>query len=407
LTKRIVIAGAGHAAGQVITSLRQKKFGGQVTLIGEEPYLPYQRPPLSKKFLAGDMAPERLFVKPPSFYEDPSIDVMLGRAVTGIDRQQKEVSTDQGETISYDTLILALGSRVRRLPVAGADLPGVHYLRGIADVEAIRESLKADTSLVVVGAGYIGLEVAAVARTLGANVTVVEMADRVMSRVVSPEISDFYQIEHTNHGVKLKLSTTVTAILGKKRVKAVETGNGDSIPADLVIIGVGIVPNTELASDAGLPVDDGIVVDDHCRTSDPDIYAVGDCTRHPNDIYGRQLRLESVQNALEQAKVAADNICGKDTSYCEVPWFWSDQYDLKLQIAGLSTDYDDVVIRGNPAGRSFSCLYLVNGRLIAVDAVNSPRDFLQSKALIGSRAIVPIEKLADPDTALKDLVPRS
>jgi len=407
LTKRIVIAGAGHAAGQVITSLRQKKFGGQVTLIGEEPYLPYQRPPLSKKFLAGDMAPERLFVKPPSFYEDPSIDVMLGRAVTGIDRQQKEVSTDQGETISYDTLILALGSRVRRLPVAGADLPGVHYLRGIADVEAIRESLKADTSLVVVGAGYIGLEVAAVARTLGANVTVVEMADRVMSRVVSPEISDFYQIEHTNHGVKLKLSTTVTAILGKKRVKAVETGNGDSIPADLVIIGVGIVPNTELASDAGLPVDDGIVVDDHCRTSDPDIYAVGDCTRHPNDIYGRQLRLESVQNALEQAKVAADNICGKDTSYCEVPWFWSDQYDLKLQIAGLSTDYDDVVIRGNPAGRSFSCLYLGNGRLIAVDAVNSPRDFLQSKALIGSRAIVPIEKLADPDTALKDLVPRS
>jgi len=407
LTKRIVIAGAGHAAGQVITSLRQKKFGGQVTLIGEEPYLPYQRPPLSKKFLAGDMAPERLFVKPPSFYEDPSIDVMLGRAVTEIDRQQKEVSTDQGETISYDTLILALGSRVRRLPVAGADLPGVHYLRGIADVEAIRESLKADTSLVVVGAGYIGLEVAAVARTLGANVTVVEMADRVMSRVVSPEISDFYQIEHTNHGVKLKLSTTVTAILGKKRVKAVETGNGDSIPADLVIIGVGIVPNTELASDAGLPVDDGIVVDDHCRTSDPDIYAVGDCTRHPNDIYGRQLRLESVQNALEQAKVAADNICGKDTSYCEVPWFWSDQYDLKLQIAGLSTDYDDVVIRGNPAGRSFSCLYLGNGRLIAVDAVNSPRDFLQSKALIGSRAIVPIEKLADPDTALKDLVPRS
>lgn len=407
MTKRIVIAGAGHAAGQVITSLRQKKFGGQVTLIGEEPYLPYQRPPLSKKFLAGDMAPERLFVKPPSFYEDPSIDVMLGRAVTGIDRQQKEVSTDQGETISYDTLILALGSRVRRLPVAGADLPGVHYLRGIADVEAIRESLKADTSLVVVGAGYIGLEVAAVARTLGANVTVVEMADRVMSRVVSPEISDFYQIEHTNHGVKLKLSTTVTAILGKKRVKAVETGNGDSIPADLVIIGVGIVPNTELASDAGLPVDDGIVVDDHCRTSDPDIYAVGDCTRHPNDIYGRQLRLESVQNALEQAKVAADNICGKDTSYCEVPWFWSDQYDLKLQIAGLSTDYDDVVIRGNPAGRSFSCLYLGNGRLIAVDAVNSPRDFLQSKALIGSRAIVPIEKLADPDTALKDLVPRS
>jgi len=405
LTKRIVIAGAGHAAGQVITTLRQQKFGGHITLIGEEPYLPYQRPPLSKKFLAGDMPAERLFVKPPSFYEDPAIEVMLGTAVTSIDRHKKQVTTDKEDMVSYDTLVLSLGSRVRRLPVAGTELAGVHYLRSIADVEAIRKSLKADTSLVVIGAGYIGLEVAAVARTLGASVTVVEMADRVMSRVVSAEISDFYQIEHTNHGVKLKLSTSVTGIRGKKRVKAVETGNGDSIPANMVVIGVGIVPNIELARDAGLQVDDGIVVDDHCRTSDPDIFAVGDCTTHPNDIYERQLRLESVHNALEQAKVAANNICGKDTSYCDVPWFWSDQYDLKLQIAGLSAGYDDVVIRGNPAERSFSCLYLGNGRLIAVDAVNSPRDFVQSKALIASRAAVPVEKLADPDIALKDLVP--
>jgi 3-phenylpropionate/trans-cinnamate dioxygenase ferredoxin reductase subunit len=230
------------------------------------------------------------------------------------------------------------------------------------------------------------------------------MADRVMSRVVSPEISDFYQIEHTNHGVKFRLSTGVTALNGKKRVKSVTTSEGEDVPADIVVIGIGIQPNTELATDAGLDVDDGIVVDDHCQTSDPDIYAVGDCTVHPNAIYGRQLRLESVHNALEQAKTAAANLCGKDTVYSEVPWFWSDQYDLKLQIAGLSEGYDDVVIRGNPVERSFSCLYLREGRLIAVDAINAPRDFVQSKQLIANQVEVGTDKLADSNVALKDLL---
>lgn len=400
---RIVIAGAGHAAGQIVATLRLQKFAGQIVLVGDEPYLPYQRPPLSKKFLAGEMPAERLYVKPASFYDDPNIELRLNTRITAIDRGAKTLQTEGGETIAYDKLVLSLGSRARTLPVEGADLKHVHYLRSIADVEAIRAELDVGRRLVVIGAGYIGLEVAAVARKLGLDVTVLEMADRVMSRVVSPEISDFYQIEHTNRGVKLRLSTDVVALHGKKRVKRVETGSGEQIPADFVIVGVGIQPNTELAEQAGLDVGDGIVVDDRCQTSDPNIYAVGDCTSHPNDIYERRLRLESVHNAIEQAKTAANNLCGNDTHYSQVPWFWSDQYDLKLQIAGLSEGYDDLVIRGNPADRSFACLYLRDGKLIATDAVNSPREFVQSKVLILAGAKVDRDKLGDTGIQLKDL----
>ena len=401
MSSRIVIAGAGHAAGQIVASLIQHKFDGQVVLVGDEPYLPYQRPPLSKKFLAGEMPAERLYVKPESFYADAGVEMHLETRIESLDCAARTLTTSGGE-IAFDKLILALGSRVRRLPVEGVDLPGVHYLRSIADVDSIRADFDKGRKLVIVGAGYIGLEVAAVARQAGLDVTVVEMADRVMSRVVSPEISDFYQIEHTNQGVKLRLSTGVASIGGKKRVTHVTTPDGDDIPADLVVVGVGIVPNTELASAAGLDVDNGIVVDDHCVTSDPDIYAVGDCTLHPNAIYDRMLRLESVHNALEQAKTAVANICGVDTAYCQVPWFWSDQYDLKLQIAGLSDGYDDVVIRGNPAKRSFSCVYLRDGRIIALDAINAPRDFVQSKQLIAEQTRMDVAKLADPESFLKD-----
>jgi len=402
VTERIVIAGAGHAAGQIVASLKQLKFGGQIILVGDEPYLPYQRPPLSKKYLSGDLPAERLHFKAASFYDDPQIEVHLETSISAIDRDGKLLRTSGGD-IPYDKLILALGSRVIRLPVEGADLKGVHYLRTIADVDGIRAELKKRKSAVIVGAGYIGLEVAAVIRGCGLDVTVVEMADRVMSRVVSPEISDFYQIEHTSHGVKLRLSTGVTAFRGDKRVSAVETADGELIDADFVVVGVGITPNVELAADAGLKVDDGVVVDDQCQSSDPDIYAVGDCTSHPNTIYDRQLRLESVHNALEQAKTAVSNICGIESHYSQVPWFWSDQYDLKLQIAGLSTGFDDVVIRGNPADRSFACMYLRDGRLIATDAVNSPKEFVQSKALIAAHARVDRDKLADTDIQLKDL----
>lgn len=403
MANRVVIVGAGHAAGQVVASLRQHKFDGDIVLVGDEPYLPYQRPPLSKKFLAGDLPAERLYVKPASFYDDSSITLQLDTRVAAIDRDTKCVKIDGGEDVSYDKLVIATGSRVRRLPVEGANLNGVHYLRSIADVDNIRTDMEAGRKLVIIGAGYIGLEVAAVAQQAGLNVTVVEMADRVMSRVVSPEISDFYQIEHTNHGVRFRLSTGVSSLGGKKRVKSVTTSEGEEIPADLVVIGIGILPNTELAANAGLDVENGIVVDDHCQTSDPNILAVGDCTSHPNPIYDRRLRLESVHNAAEQAKTAAANICGQDVAYAQVPWFWSDQYDLKLQIAGLSEGYDDVVIRGNPAERSFSCLYLQDGRLIAVDAINAPRDFVQSKQLIADRAEIPTEKLADSETPLKEL----
>ena len=403
MSKRIVIAGAGHAAGQVVASLQQHKFDGQIALVGDEPYLPYQRPPLSKKFLAGEMPAERLYVKPASFYEDAGVELHLDTTIEALDRETRSLSVSNGDPVSYDALVLALGSRVRRLPVSGTDLEGVHYLRSITDVEAIRADFDKGRRLVVIGAGYIGLEVAAVARQGGLDVTVIEMEDRVMSRVVSPEISDYYQIEHANQGVKLQLSTGVEGINGKKRVKSVTTSDGEEIPADVVVIGVGIEPNTALARDAGLDVDNGIVVDDHCRTSDPRIYAIGDCTMHPNGIYGRSLRLESVHNALEQAKTAVANICGIDTAYNQVPWFWSDQYDLKLQIAGLSEGYDDVVIRGNPAERSFSCLYLREGQLIAVDAINAPRDFVQSKQLIADGTILDADRLADSDVTLKEL----
>jgi len=402
VTEKVVIAGAGHAAGQVVASLKQQKFAGQIVLVGDEPYLPYQRPPLSKKFLSGDLPAERLYVKPASFYEDPQVELRLATRISEIDRDNKTLKTNNGD-IAYDKLILALGSRVRRLDIEGADLDGVHYLRNIADVDGIHAELQNKKHAVIVGAGYIGLEVAAVIRQLGLDVTVVEMADRVMSRVVSPEISDFYQIEHTSQGVKLRLSTGITAFRGDGHIDAVETADGELIPADFVVIGVGIVPNTELASHADIIVADGIVVNDQCQTNDPDIYAVGDCTSHPNSIYGRQLRLESVHNAVEQAKTAASNICGKQSHYAQVPWFWSDQYDLKLQIAGLSTGYDDVVIRGNPADRSFACLYLKDGKLIATDAVNSPREFVQSKALIAARTVVDRDKLADTEVQLKEL----
>ncbi len=403
MTNTVVIAGAGHGAGQVVATLKQKKFSGRIVLVGDEPHLPYQRPPLSKKFLAGNLSADRLYYKPAEFYEDSQIDVRLETRIDSIDRLAHKLRTEGGDEISYDKLVLALGSRVRKVAVPGSDLPGVHYLRNIADVDAIRAHATSGKRLVIIGAGYIGLEVAAVCRQLGLEVTVVEMADRVMSRVVSANVSDFFQLEHTNHGVKLLLSTSLAAFEGKRRVKSVITDTGQNIAADLVVVGIGIIPNTELAKAAGLEVDNGIVVDDQCRTADPDIYAIGDCTSHPNSIYGQHLRLESVHNALEQAKTAASNICGIEAHYSQVPWFWSDQYDLKLQIAGLSQGYDTVVLRGDPASRSFACLYLKDGSLIAVDAINAPREFMQSKALIASHAILDPEQLTDVDVAIKDL----
>ena len=400
----VIVAGAGHAAGQLVASLKQKKYPGRITLIGDEPWYPYQRPPLSKKFLAGELPAERLYFKPASFYDDPNIEVLLGTRVLAVDRAGKAVEIENGDRLEYGTLVLATGSRVRRLPLAGSELAGVHYLRGIDDVNGLRPDLDGSRRVVIIGAGYIGLEVAAVARSLGNAVTVVEMEERVMSRVVSPQVSTFYQDVHREHGVTIMLAAGVQRIVGEERVSGIELSDGRILEADSVVIGIGILPNVELAADAGLEVDDGVLVDDRCRTGDTAIFAIGDCTRHPNAILGRNLRLESVHNALEQAKTAAANICGEDVIYAQVPWFWSDQFDLKLQIAGLSQGYDQVVIRGEPASRSFSCLYLKDGVLIAVDAVNKPKDFMQSKALISIHARIEPALLADGDVELKDMV---
>lgn len=404
MTEQTVIVGAGHGAGQIVTSLKQKQYAGRIVLVGEEAWLPYQRPPLSKKYLAGELPAERLYVKPEAFYEQSDIDVRLETRVERIDRDAKEVILDSGAVLDYSALVLATGSRVRRLDAEGVGLDGIHYLRGIDDVDGIRAGLRTAKRVVIIGAGYIGLEVAAVVRTAGHDVAVVEMADRVMSRVVSPELSTFYEDVHRNAGVELLLGTAVDGFLaGDGRVAGVQLGDGRTLPADLVVVGVGILPNVELAAAAGLAVDNGIVVDERCRTADAAVYAIGDCSSHPSRIYQRMLRLESVQNALEQAKTAAINIAGGDASHDQVPWFWSDQYDLKLQIVGLSEGFDQAVIRGDPGERSFSCAYLRDGRLIAIDAVNAPKDFMQAKALIARGATPDPVQLADPTVELKSL----
>jgi 3-phenylpropionate/trans-cinnamate dioxygenase ferredoxin reductase subunit len=404
MTKNTVIVGAGHAAGQVVATLRQKKYGGKIVLIGEEEHFPYQRPPLSKKYLAGELAAERLYVKPPSFYDSPDIELHLGTRVARIDVDGKTVSDVDSNAYDYEALIIATGARVRKLEVPGSGLAGVHYLRNIQDVTAMHEYMHADKRLVIIGAGYIGLEVAAVAASKGLHVTVIEMADRVISRVVSEQVSEFYQAEHRQHGVNLMLSTGLAGFSGSTALEQVDLADGTSVAADFVLICIGVLPNVELAEEAGLEVDNGIRVDDRCRTSDAYTYAIGDCTNHPNSVLGQRLRLESVHNALEQAKTVARNICGEDLQYAQVPWFWSDQYDLKLQIAGISHGYDQTVLRGDPANRAFSCLYLRDGQLIAIDSINSPRDFMQSKALIGNHAAINPDTLADVDLALKDMV---
>jgi len=401
--EKVVIIGAGHAAGQVVATLRQKKYSGQITLIGDEAWFPYQRPPLSKKFLSGELPADRLYVKPPSFYADAGVDVQLETTVTSIDPTAHTAHCASGKSFDYDKLVIATGSRPRTIELPGSKLAGIHYLRSIDDVNAIRSSLTEGSEVAIVGAGYIGLEVAAVVAQLGHKVTVVEMADRVMSRVVSEEVSHFYQATHTANGVNLLLSTGIKQLTGTRHVDGLELTSGQHLPADIVIVGIGIVPNVELAEEAGLAVDNGIIVDNRCLTSDADVYAIGDCTWHPNAVLGFELRLESVHNALEQAKTAALNICGEEQTYAQVPWFWSDQFNLKLQIAGLSGGYDDTVIRGDISTQKFSCLYLSDGRLIAIDAINSPKDFIQAKAMIASKSVIDPTVLSDQRIELKDM----
>jgi 3-phenylpropionate/trans-cinnamate dioxygenase ferredoxin reductase subunit len=403
----IVIVGAGQAADQAVHTLRRKGFTGKLVVVGDEPWLPYQRPPLSKKYLAGALARERLVLRPQQFYTDHSVETRLGRRVEEISRDARRLRLDDGAVIPYDALLLATGSRPRPLTVPGADLAGIYQLRTIDDVERIRVDLISGKRLVIIGGGYIGLEVAATARELGLDVTILEMADRVMNRVTCKEVSAFYETEHARHGVRIISGAKVQALAGDPktgRVKAVVTDDGAEHPADLVVVGVGVTAADELAVAANIECSNGIVVDEHCRTSDPAIYAAGDCTSHPNLHYGRRLRLESVDNAFEQAASASLNMLGTPTVHDRVPWFWSDQYDLKMIIVGLCQGHDTVVMRGSPASRSFSACYLREGELIAIDSVNSPKDQMAARKLIAARAHPNLDKLANPAIALKDSV---
>ncbi|GAK46310.1 FAD-dependent pyridine nucleotide-disulfide oxidoreductase [Tepidicaulis marinus] len=405
MSDHVVIVGAGHAAGQAAASLRQEGYEGAITMIGNEPYIPYQRPPLSKKFLAGEIGIDRVYFKPPEFYEKENVTVKLGTRVTEIDRNAKTVHTDKGETLTYSKLLLTTGSRARELNLPGFDLEGVFYLRNVGDVEGIQSYFNKGGKCVIVGGGYIGLEVAAVAAKHGIDVTVLEMAPMVMARVVDPIVSRFYERVHREEGVKIVTGAAVSGFEGKNgQLTKVTCADGTAHEADFVVVGVGILPNVELAVEANLKVENGIAVDECCRTSDPDIYAAGDCTNHPNPLLGERLRLESVHNALEQAKTAAAAICGKEKPYAQIPWFWSDQYDLKLQIVGLSAGYDQAVVRGNPdEGRSFAVFYLKEGRLIAVDAINRAPEFMMSKQLIAKGVSIPAEKLRDESINMKEM----
>ena len=403
MSETIVIVGAGHAAGQAAASLRQKKFAGRIVMIGDEPYIPYQRPPLSKKFLAGELEEKRLYFKPENFYPDHDVEMRLSTRVTAIDPDNKSIQLDDDSTISYDKLLLTTGSRVRKLSIPGSDLSGIHYLRSIEDVLAIQKDFRDGARLVIVGAGYIGLEVAAIAVKRGIDVTVLETEDRAMNRVVAPEISAFFQKLHKEAGVKIEFGRMVQEFRGADSVEEVVCADGHVVPADSCIVGIGIIPNTELAEAAGLDCDNGIVVDEFARTSAPDIYSAGDCTRHPNSLLGINLRLESVHNALEQAKTAAAAMCGDLQPYAQIPWFWSDQYDVKLQIVGLSNGYDKLVIRGDQDAKSFAAFYLKNGRVLAIDAINSPREFMLGKKLIAAKAQFDPEKLADESVDFKSM----
>jgi 3-phenylpropionate/trans-cinnamate dioxygenase ferredoxin reductase subunit len=401
MVERIVIIGAGQAGAQAIATLRAEGFAGSLTLVGDEAYPPYQRPPLSKAYLAGDFARERLFLKPDAFYAEAACELRLSLAAAAIDRRSKTVALSDGTKLSYDRLLLTTGARVRKLPVPGAALAGVYYLRGIADVDALRQHFQPGTRLAVVGGGYIGLEVAAVAVEHGLKVTVIEAADRVLVRAASPEISAFYEKVHRTNGVEFVLGAMAKRFEGNARAEGVSTNLG-RVEADFILAGIGIVPNCELAEAAGLACDNGISVDEYGVTSDPDIFAAGDCTSHPGFAGGR-VRLESVQNAIDQAKHAALAMVGKPLAYREVPWFWSDQYDLKLQIAGLARPGDTRVLRGNPETRKFSVFHLRDGVVAAVEAVNAAPDYIVGRRLIAARATIAPERLQDISVPAKSL----
>ena len=405
MTENFIIAGASHAASMLAPTLRQQGWQGRIIVIGAEASIPYHRPPLSKDYLAGEKTLDEILIRPAKVYEKSEVEFILDTSVESINRDNKTIQLSNNETLPYNKLALTVGSKVRKVNLPGVELDGVFYLRDLKDVERISAYINSGANAVIVGGGYIGLETAAVLNKKGMNVTVLEMMERVLQRVTAPVVSEFYTRVHNEEGVSIRCGVGVSGFRGNGRVAKVLCSDGSEFAADLVIIGVGILPNTALAAAAGLEVDNGIVVNARAQTSDPDIFAAGDCANHHNPVYDRRIRLESVQNATDQSRVAAAAACGKEAGYNAVPWFWSEQYDLMLQIAGLSRGYDEIITRGAPAGgRSFAAFYLQEGRVIAVDAVNKPQEFMFSKKLIPLRKTVDKKRLADAGTPIKELL---
>jgi 3-phenylpropionate/trans-cinnamate dioxygenase ferredoxin reductase subunit len=403
----VVIVGAGHAGAQTAIALRQKGFAGSICMIGREPDPPYERPPLSKEYLSREKPFERLLIRPSSFWAERAIALALGVEVTGVDPGVKRVKLSNGGELGYGSLVWAAGGDPRRLTCDGADLAGVHAVRTRADVDALMADLEAGASrIVVIGGGYIGLEAAAVLRKAGCAVTVVEAQPRVLGRVAGAVLSEFYQSEHRAHGVGLNLKAAVARLSGKDgRVRAVVLADGGELAADAVIVGIGITPCVEPLIAAGAVGASGVDVDAYCRTSLRDIFAVGDCAAHESAFANsRRIRLESVQNANDMANTAAAALCGEPVPYHATPWFWSNQFDLRLQTVGLSAGYDDAILRGDPATRRFSIVYLAGGRAIALDCVNSVKDYVQGRKLVESGARVDRSAVANSGKPLDQCV---
>jgi 3-phenylpropionate/trans-cinnamate dioxygenase ferredoxin reductase subunit len=399
-----IVVGAGQAGQSIVTTLRGQGFDGQITLIGDEPAIPYQRPPLSKAYLLGDMELDRLYLRPKAYYADENVTLRTSTQVTDIDADAKTITVHTGgvvDTLSYDALALTTGSAPRHLPAKiGGDLDGVYTMRSLADADAIAPEFVAGASVLIVGGGYIGLEAAAVAAKKGLNVTLVEMSERILQRVASKETSDYFRALHERHGVRILEGIGLKKLTGEGRVSGAELSDGSALDVDFVIVGVGIIPGTQLAEAAGVTIDNGIKTDLYARTSDPSIYAAGDCASYPQN--GAQVRLESVGNAIDQGAIAAKNMLGQTVEYTPKPWFWSDQYDVKLQIAGLSTGHDQVVVRDG--GATHSHWYYKDGALIAIDAMNDPRGYMVAKRLIESGKSADPIVVADPTSDLKVLL---
>ena len=399
----ILIVGAGQATGQLLISLKQKKYKGKIKVFADEKYYPYQRPPLSKKYLSGELSYERLFIKQRKFFDELDVEFNLSCRVEKISTNKKQIQTKEGQH-NYERLVIATGTRPRRISIDLHESKNIYYLRNIEDAEKIKHSIKKNQSIVIIGGGYIGLEVAATAIKFGCEVTVIEQQDRVMKRVVSKEVSNFFEDYHLSQGVRFIFNDEINSIKRVNNKHEISLSTGKIIHADSILVGIGGIPNTEIAENTDIEINNGISIDSKCKTNINNIFSMGDCTNFWSELYGKKIRLESVQNAIDQAKVLADNIMNIDSIYDSVPWFWSDQYDLKLQIAGLSEGYDETILRGDKKTKSFSCLYLKEGKIIAIDAINRPKDFIQSKVLIQEKRRIDRENASNEDFELKQFI---